>query len=251
VRKITVILTMLLGLTVSGNARATLFDRGSGLIFDDVLNITWLQDASFVATEISEQRALEIIAEVGSIDGHTLVEADFRFGLTQDRTNWWGAMAWAEALTFGGFDDWRLPKMGNDNDNTSVADCTIVSEVDCRGNEYAYMFYQNLGGTGKSVETGGLFPPTPITGDVSVGTVDLLNILELAYWSSTKRESQTGAWAFNFFRVEQVGANKDGNYTYAWAVRDGDIAPIPEPSTLLLLASGLAGLAAWRRRKAA
>ncbi len=28
-------------------------------------------------------------------------------------------------------------------------------------------------------------------------------------------------------------------------------APIPEPSTLLLLASGLAGLATWRRRKAA
>ena len=139
--------------------------------------------------------------------------------------------------------------MGNDNDQTSVADCTIVSKVDCRTNEYAYMFYQNLGGTGKSVETGGLFPPTPITGDVSVGDVDLLNILELAYWSSTNRESQTDAWIFNFFRVEQGGASKDGNYAYAWAVRDGDVAPIPEPSTMLLFGTGLAGLAAWRYRR--
>ena len=34
-------------------------------------------------------------------------------------------------------------------------------------------------------------------------------------------------------------------------VVEGEISPIPEPSTLLLLASGLAGLAAWRRKKAA
>lgn len=35
---------------VFGNAQATLIDRGSGLIYDDVQNLTWLQDASYFAT---------------------------------------------------------------------------------------------------------------------------------------------------------------------------------------------------------
>lgn len=30
-----------------GVANATLYDRGGGLIYDDVLNITWLQDANY------------------------------------------------------------------------------------------------------------------------------------------------------------------------------------------------------------
>jgi hypothetical protein len=34
---------------------------------------------------------------------------------------------------------------------------------------------------------------------------------------------------------------------YAIAVRDGDIVPIPEPSTALLFGVGLLGLAGWRR----
>ncbi|MDZ7752733.1 MAG: hypothetical protein U5S82_13950 [Gammaproteobacteria bacterium] len=34
-------------LMLSGAASATLFDRGRGLIYDDVLDITWLQDANY------------------------------------------------------------------------------------------------------------------------------------------------------------------------------------------------------------
>ena len=35
---------------------------------------------------------------------------------------------------------------------------------------------------------------------------------------------------------------------YAWAVRDGDVAPIPEPSTMLLLGSGFVELTGFRRK---
>lgn len=31
---------------LSGTARAALFDRGNGMIYDDVLHITWLQHAN-------------------------------------------------------------------------------------------------------------------------------------------------------------------------------------------------------------
>jgi len=39
-------------LLMSTQASATLIDRGSGLIYDDVLNITWLQDVQYALTEV-------------------------------------------------------------------------------------------------------------------------------------------------------------------------------------------------------
>ena len=46
--KIMAIIIVLL-VSVSG-VYAALHDRGSGLIYDDVLNITWLQDANYAKT---------------------------------------------------------------------------------------------------------------------------------------------------------------------------------------------------------
>ena len=37
-------------LVFTGAAQAALHDRGGGLIYDDVLNVTWLQDASYART---------------------------------------------------------------------------------------------------------------------------------------------------------------------------------------------------------
>ncbi|MFT6582922.1 MAG: hypothetical protein ACJAU6_003369 [Alphaproteobacteria bacterium] len=253
-----IIVISILAISISKQANATLFDRGNGLIYDDVLDITWLQDANFSAIDITVPRVSEIISEIGSVDGHTLVPFDFRFGSSQDRLNWFGAMAWAEALTFGGYDDWRLPSMDVNGDRT-IVDGFGVGEAVVRDNEYAYMFYQNLGGTGKSLETGGS-GGTSITGNVTIGSVDIFNIQALSYWSETdflpsgNEPPTTGAHAFDFSRVEQVGANKEGNFGYAWAVRDGDVSSpttVPEPGTLALFGIGLVGLAGMRRRRKA
>ncbi len=67
----------------AGTSQAILIDRGGGLIYDDVLNITWLQDANYAKTS-----------------GH---DAD---GVM----SWESAIEWTNQLTYGGFDDWRLPK---------------------------------------------------------------------------------------------------------------------------------------------
>lgn len=101
---------LLAGLLFTGGARATLIDRGGGLIYDDVLNITWTQTA-----------------------GDGVVR------------NWADANTWAANLVFGGFSDWRLPSMDVNGDGTVVGCST---NVDCPDNEYGHMYYQNLNGTG-------------------------------------------------------------------------------------------------------
>lgn len=35
---------------LAGGAQAALWDRGNGMIYDDVLNVTWLQDANYAKT---------------------------------------------------------------------------------------------------------------------------------------------------------------------------------------------------------
>ena len=115
-------------------AQATLIDRGNGLIYDDVLDITWLQDANF-----------------GGAFNHQ------------------GALGFADNLVFQGFDDWRLPSMDVNSDN-SIVDCNGASELACCDNELGYMYYQNLGGT---------------FGDDLTGNQGLLQNIQVIHWSST------------------------------------------------------------------
>ncbi len=75
-KKITVVLITMFNLFVFiPSVKATLQDRGGGLIYDDVQNITWLQDANFS-------------------------------GITM---TWDYAVTWVDDLVFQGYDDWRLP----------------------------------------------------------------------------------------------------------------------------------------------
>ena len=44
------ILTIISMSVLPFTANAALYDRGNGLIYDDVLDITWLQDANYAKT---------------------------------------------------------------------------------------------------------------------------------------------------------------------------------------------------------
>ena len=72
------------------------------------------------------------------------------------------------------------------------------------------------------------------------------------YWSGTQYHNPDGpspyAWIFRF--DARAGAQEYDNrseFYYAWAVRDGDVAPVPEPSTMILFFTSLVGFAGFRK----
>ncbi len=62
-------------MTAGSNVYAELHDRGHGLIYDDILDVTWLQDANYAGTTMT----------------------------------WNSAVSWAEDLVWQGYTDWHLP----------------------------------------------------------------------------------------------------------------------------------------------
>jgi len=95
-------------------AEAVLFSLGNGTVLDTSTGLMWLMDANYAASELTPTRINAIIADVGSVAGHTLVPTispltRMGYGLM----TWWGAMAWAQDLIFANYSDWRLPTFTN------------------------------------------------------------------------------------------------------------------------------------------
>ena len=116
---------------ITTSTNAALVDNGGGLIYDDVLDITWAQPDT--------------------------------------QRTWDNANTWAAGQTLGGVSGWRLPYIsvaaGAGPFTGSPVECSTASEVDCRDNELGYMFYQNLSGTASSplfptLESGGYWSGT-------------------------------------------------------------------------------------------
>ena len=202
-------------------AQATLYDRGNGMIYDDVLDITWLRDANYAATQYAATGGLE-----GDADG---------------LMNWTDANTWANNLSYGGYDDWRLASANLININTEAC---IANDGSCDGgfnnttSEMGHMFYNNLGNLGFKDASG--FSPQPGYGLSNTSFIDgnsgfnvsLLNMQAgaEAYWMQESFVVNF-AWTFILSTGEQ-NIFDAALEAHGWVVRDGDVTATSTATTI-------------------
>ncbi len=120
-------LTACAGLLCSGPVQAALHDRGGGLVYDDVLDVTWLQDANYARTS--------------GYDG-------------DGKMSWVQAQLWAENLNYYDsvrgvtYSDWRLPQtfdLGAPGCDYGYSGTDCGYNLSIASSELAHLYYADFG----------------------------------------------------------------------------------------------------------
>jgi hypothetical protein len=256
-------------------AGAALHDRGGGFIYDDVLNVTWTQDANLFLTQVTADAGVvnHIIEHTPSITDAFWGTADLssnpfdgsgsHFNTANGTMTWYGAHAWVNYLnahSYGGYNDWRLPTVAPLNGtnfvegNSSADTLTLYNgNADVGWNnghvqtELGHLLYGDLGITGSKDAVGNdTVPNWPNAGPFA--NFGLTNFWTGTEFTLADPDAQMFFFGNNGF---QGGGEKPFFYFRAWAVRDGNsaVAAVPLPAGVWLLGSSLAGLAASGRRR--
>ena len=242
--KKTATVVLLVGLGFAGTTQAMLVDRGNGLLYDNVLDVTWLQDANYAHTS-------------GYAGADSL-----------GRMDWTTATTWAANLNYNGLTGWRLPSTnpvnGNSFNYTAAYDGSTDAgyNITSQNSELAYMYYVNLELKGVSDLAANERSDFGIFGNGTYNGVDrnshgqnnvglVNNLQNWVYFSGTEvaRDPNSQAWGFAAFYGLQVNQDKVFNQFYAWPVRPGDVAAVPAPDAIWLIGSGLIGLLSFNRSK--
>ncbi|MCU7838828.1 MAG: hypothetical protein KZQ82_09220 [Candidatus Thiodiazotropha sp. (ex Lucinoma annulata)] len=207
---------VLFSLLFAGHVQAALFDRGGGLIYDDYLDVTWLQDFGYVRTS-----------------GHN----------TSGKLNWHDAVNFASTLNYedterGVFwEGWRLPRMFNTphpNDPPSYDPTGLSGEL-------GYMYYVNLGIEPNYSHNAN--DPLPVPSNYN----PFINMEYRGTWSGTISIFSDRAW-YTHLHFGSDEASSIFDEQRVWLLRDGDVAPVPIPPAILLMASGLLFLRFYGRK---
>lgn len=282
-------IVLISSISASGYTQASLFDRGNGLIYDDVLNITWTKNANLFQTQAANNENIvnEIIAANGgfvndSVDLvydpnkgsfynpnnglYSLKVSDF--DAASGQMNRWGAQAWIEYINnirYGGYTNWRLPSISPVNGSSFNYNFSDNGSTDLSYNlisphsELAYLYNVELLNTSFVLPNSGYNNTNPAwNGTVNAIFQDAAN--DYAVDSFTNLESYAYAVGDKYdpnlsyqwifsTKYGSQGFSNKSSFLYAWAVRDGDVATIPVPSAVWLFGIGLIGLVSLVRKQ--
>jgi len=250
-----------LAATAMSSAQAELIDRGGGLIYDTVLNITWLQDSNYAAT--SGYQVPGRAADDPMING---------------LMDWAESMAWAQNLNYYDsvrgvtWSDWHLPSVRPVGGGPTMVSAVATDgssddsyNISAPGSMYpgstashlAYLYFNTLGNVAMCAPNTGfagcLLPSDPRPVPFNFGPFSNPGG---GYWTNSNADVvyAADAWGFRIQGAEygaQAAMNGTGYWGRgtAWAVMDGDVglAPIPETGTLSMMVAGL--MVGWGVRR--
>lgn len=249
-------------LGAASGAEAALIDRGGGLIYDDVLDVTWLQDANYFRSTLPG----------------TPTEEDSKMTF-EEAIAWVSGLEYYDSVRDTTWTDWRLPGVSPINGSTfqiafrnnatsdegyarTTTDGSDGAWRDAFGtpvSEMGYMYYVNLGNLGTCTPNDAS-PSSCVLqpGRGLINTGPFTNLTKefnpIPYWTATTYGA-TQAWYLNFSagfqgRGDTEAASSGVDFHYVWAVRDGDVAVqvVPLPAAAWLFGAAL-GVLGWARRQ--
>lgn len=241
-KKITRIVNTIALACAASTADASLINRGNGFIYDDVLDITWLQNAHLAASNTF---------------GVSGIEADGQ--MVWDTANLW--ISAMNVAGYKGFHNWRMPTVRPLNGESWNLTVSYDGSTDKGYNNYSTsmelsnLFYSTLGNLGVCNTSGGCGGGANGYAEWGlINTGPFLNFTNVdRYWTKIENPANSArAFDFDFERGQTGTGNKDGTF-FVWAVLDGDVAKltaVPVPAAAWLFGSGLLGLVGVAQRKA-